>query len=192
MRRSRVLSALLAVCITALALVSVGTVGVAGAQNSKPKADDVGITATEIRLAVIADVDNSLAPGVFKASVDAMKAWAKVVNKEGGLAGRKVVIDFIDSKLNPNETRNATITACANDFAMVGGEALFMSNVDDMVACKNKAGEAIGLSNAPGFVDHFVLMVGHLARAQGDHRGGSTCRMHDRTNSATTVSTTER
>ena len=28
----------------------------------------------------------------------------------GGLAGRKVVVDFYDSKLNPNETTNAEIT----------------------------------------------------------------------------------
>ena len=60
------------------------------------------------------------------------------------------MIDFIDSKLNPNETRNAIIKACANDFAMVGGEALFLSNVDDMVACKDKAGEAIGIPDMPG------------------------------------------
>jgi hypothetical protein len=149
LRRSRVLSALLAVCITALALVSVGAVS-AGAQSSKPKADDVGITATEIRLAVIADVDTSIQPGLFKKSVDAMKAWAKVVNKAGGVAGRKVVIDFVDSKLSPNETRNAIIKGCADDFAMVGGEALFMSNVDDMVACQNKTGEAIGIPDMPG------------------------------------------
>ena len=151
MRRSRVLSATLTVCIAVLGLATVGTVGIAGAQSaSKPKAGDVGITSSEIHVAVIADVDNSLAPGVFKASVDAMNAWAKVVNKDGGLAGRKVVIDFIDSKLNPNTTRNATITACANDFAMVGGEALFMSNVDDMVACQNQAGQPIGLPDMPG------------------------------------------
>ncbi len=149
MRRSRVLYATLAVVIAVVGLATVGTVS-AGAQSSKPKADDVGITATEIHVAVIADVDNSLAPGVFKASVDAMNAWAKVVNKDGGLAGRKVVIDFIDSKLNPNTTRNATITACANDFAMVGGEALFTSNVDDMVACQDKAGKAIGIPDMPG------------------------------------------
>lgn len=149
MRRSRVLSALLAVCITALALVSVATVS-AGAQSSKPKADDVGITDTEIRLAVIADVDTSIQPGLFKKSVDAMKAWAKVVNKTGGVAGRKVVIDFVDSKLSPNETRNAIIKACADDFAMVGGEALFLNNVDDMVACENSAGEAIGIPDMPG------------------------------------------
>ena len=122
----------------------------AGAQGAKPKADDVGITDSEIRVAVIADVDTPVQPGLFQKSVDAMRAWAKVVNKDGGIAGRKIVIDFIDSKLNPNETRNAIIKACADDFAMVGGEALFLNNVDDMVACKNKAGEAIGIPDMPG------------------------------------------
>jgi LuxR family transcriptional regulator, maltose regulon positive regulatory protein len=34
------------------------------------------------------------------------------------------------------------------------------------------AGEAIGLSDAPGFVDHFVLMVGHLAEARVAERRG--------------------
>jgi ABC-type branched-subunit amino acid transport system substrate-binding protein len=135
--------------VTVIALIG-ATVTVAGAQSAKPKADDVGITATEIRVAVIADVDNSLAPGVFKASVDAMNAWAKVVNKDGGIAGRKVVIDFIDSHLNANESRNATIKACADDFAMVGGEALFLNQVDDMTACVNSAGEPIGIPDLPG------------------------------------------
>jgi ABC-type branched-subunit amino acid transport system substrate-binding protein len=134
--------------VTVIAVIG-GTFTVAGAQST-PKADDVGITNSEIRLAVIADVDTPVQPGLFQKSVDAMKAWATVVNKAGGIAGRKVAIDFIDSKLNPNETRNAIIKACADDFAMVGGEALFMSNVDDMVACKNKAGNAIGIPDVPG------------------------------------------
>jgi hypothetical protein len=123
----------------------------AGAQSAKPKAEDVGITDSQIRLAVIADVDTPVQPGLFQKSVDAVRAWAKVVNQAGGIAGRKLVIDFIDSKLNPNETRNAIITACANDFALVGGEALFVNNVDDMVACKNAAGQAIGIPDAPGW-----------------------------------------
>jgi hypothetical protein len=48
-----------------LALATVGTTGVAGAQSNKekPAATDVGITPTEIHVAVIADVDNSFAPG---------------------------------------------------------------------------------------------------------------------------------
>ncbi len=148
MRLSRFVAAALAVSTISFGLATVSTVS-AGAQ-SKPKADDVGISDSEIRLAVIADVDTSVQPGLFQKSVDSMRAWAKVVNKAGGIAGRKVAIDFIDSKLNPNETRNAIIKACANDFAMVGGEALFMSNVDDMTACKNKAGAAIGLPDMPG------------------------------------------
>ena len=139
----------LAVVIGLSGVATIDAVG-AGAQSSKPKADDVGITDSQIRVAVIADVDTSVQPGLFKKSVDAMQAWAKVVNKGGGIAGRKVVIDFIDSKLNPNETRNAIIKACADDFAMVGGEALFLNNVDDMVACQNKAGQPIGLPDMPG------------------------------------------
>lgn len=155
------------------------TIPVAGAQSAKPKTNDVGMTASQIRLAVIADVDTPLAPGVFQASVDAMNAWAKVVNKAGGIAGRKVVIDFIDSKLNPNETRNATIKACADDFAMVGGEALFLNNVDDMTGCKNAAGEAIGIPDTPGLaldpaqqcsaVTYVIIGRGPACATKNDH-----------------------
>ena len=95
----------------------------------------MGITDDEIRVAMIADVENAVVPGLFQPSVDVVRAWAKNLNKKGGIAGRKVVVDFIDSKLSANEARNAAIQACADDFAMVGGEALFLNNVDDMVAC---------------------------------------------------------
>ncbi len=164
--------------IAVIAVVG-ATFSVAEAQSAKPKADDVGITATQIRLAVIADVDTPVAPGVFQASVDAMNAWAKVVNQGGGLAGRKVVIDFVDSKLNPNETRSATIKACADDFAMVGGEALFLNNVDDMVACENAAGQAIGIPDVPGLaldpaqqcspVTYVIIGRGPACATKNDH-----------------------
>jgi ABC-type branched-subunit amino acid transport system substrate-binding protein len=145
LRHSRAIAAGLVVIVAAFGLTTV----VASAQT-KPKAADVGITDSQIRLAVIADVDTPVQPGLFQKSVDAMRAWAKVVNKSGGIAGRQVAIDFIDSKLNPNETRNAVISACANDFAMVGGEALFLNNPADAVACQNAAGEAVGIPDVPG------------------------------------------
>ena len=147
-----------------------------GAQSAKPKADDVGITDSEIRIAVIADVDTPVQPGLFQTSVDAMEAWAKDVNKTGGIAGRKVVIDFIDSKLNPNETRNAIIKACADDFAMVGSESLFLNNVDDMVACKDKAGEAIGIPDMPGTA---LDTPSRARRSRTRHRPGSYCETKD-------------
>jgi len=121
----------------------------AGAQQ-KPEADEVGVTDKEIRLAVVADVETPVVPGLFQAAVDGMRAWAKVVNKSGGVAGRKVVIDFIDSKLSADEARNAVIKACADDFAMVGTEALFLNNVDDMEACADARGKPTGLPNLPG------------------------------------------
>ena len=48
-----------------------------------------------------------------------MKAGAKYLNSKaggGGVAGRKVVVDFLDSKLSPNDARNSAITACGEDF----------------------------------------------------------------------------
>jgi ABC-type branched-subunit amino acid transport system substrate-binding protein len=144
------LFAVLAVALSALAAGAQTSTSGGSSGGSGSSANEVGVSAKEIRLAVIADVDTPVQPGLFKKSVDAMQAWAKVVNKSGGIAGKKVVLDVYDSKLNPTETRNAIIKACENDFAMVGGEALFMSNVDDMVGCKDAAGATTGLPDVPG------------------------------------------
>lgn len=133
-------------------LVGVAAVGVAPAtaqsSNEKPKATEVGVTASEIHIGVVADVDNPFAPGLFKGAVDGVKAGAAYLNSKaggGGLAGRKVVVDFYDSKLNGNESRNATIQGCQNDYALVGTSALFLTQVDDIVNCKDQAGQATGI-----------------------------------------------
>jgi hypothetical protein len=139
---------------TSMVLMLGATASVAGAQGSgeKPKASEVGITDTEIHIAVLADVDNTIRPGLFKGAQDAGEAWAGYINsscktKNKCVAGRKIVVDFIDTKLNPNETRNAIITACQNDFALVGTTSIFMSQgaVGDLQACVDQAGAATGL-----------------------------------------------
>jgi len=135
-------------CACALAIsAAVATVGTvsASAQSDANKATEVGVTPTEIRIAVVADVDNPFAPGLFQSAVDAVNGAAKYINANGGIAGRKVKVDFIDSHLNGNETRNAIITACQQDFALVGTEALFLSNMDDAINCKDINGAATGL-----------------------------------------------
>ena len=143
-----------------LALVSVGTTAVAGAQSSskeKPAATDVGITPTEIHIAVIADVDNSFAPGLFKASVDGVKGVAKYINATGGLAGRKLVVDFYDSHVNPSQTREAEIQACQNDVAMVGTSAALLNTIEEMRDCPDATGAVTGLPDIPfytGSIDH--------------------------------------
>jgi hypothetical protein len=132
-------------------LFTLGSV-TAGAQNETPKATDVGVTADTIRIAVIADVDNPFAPGLFQGSVDAVDGAAKYINANGGIGGRKLKVDFIDSHLNANQSRNAVITACSEDFALVGTAALFLPNVDDEINCKDINGQPTGLPDLGGIV----------------------------------------
>ena len=134
------LVALLAIVGLALAVASAPT-----AAQTKPQATEVGVTATTIRVAVVADVDNPLQPGLFAGPVAAVRGFAASIDQHGGLAGRKVVVDFIDSHLSESEARNAIIQACRNDFALVGTAALFLNNVSDMVSCPDQAGRPVGI-----------------------------------------------
>jgi hypothetical protein len=142
-RNTVVIGALL-VALAALA----ASPATAQSSGAKPKATEVGVTDSEIHIGVVADVDNPFAPGLFKGAVDGVKAGAAFLNSKaggGGLAGRKVVVDFYDSKLNGNESRNATIQGCQNDYALVGTSALFLTSVEDIVNCKDQAGQAVGI-----------------------------------------------
>jgi ABC-type branched-subunit amino acid transport system substrate-binding protein len=139
------------VLVAVVALTFGVTVPFASAQGSdeKPEATEIGVTAKEIRIAILADVDTPVAPGLFKGSQDAVEGFAKYINKQGGLADRKVVVDFIDTKLSADEARNAIIKACQEDFAMVGTAALFINNIDDQTACVDQAGAVTGLPDIP-------------------------------------------
>jgi hypothetical protein len=133
-------------------IAGVSTTAVAQSSDEKPKATDVGITDKEIHIAVIADVDNTIVPNLFKASPDAVKGFADYINSKaggGGLAGRKLVVDFYDSKLNPNATTNAEIQACESDLAMVGTSSVFLTSVDNMRNCKDSTGAVTGLPDIP-------------------------------------------
>ena len=147
--------------------------------GTTPQATEIGVTPTTIRIAVVADVNNAAAPGIFQGSVDAVNGFAKYVNAHGGIAGRKVVVDFYDSKLSDSEARNAVIKACSNDFAMVGTSALFLNNVDDQLACKDQAGAPTGLPDLPFVTTEVVQQCSPdtypmappqiICSTQGDH-----------------------
>lgn len=162
MRRFRWVTALVAAALATAALAGPATAqsggsggsGSSGSSGSSGKealtASDIGVTPTEIRIGVIADTGSSLAPGLFQGSVDAVTAWAKWMNeKNGGLAGRKVVVDTYDSGLDANKSRNAIIEACSKDFALVGTSAIFVFNTDDLIGCKDAKGVATGLPDFP-------------------------------------------
>jgi hypothetical protein len=139
--------------VLAVAVVAVAAlVGIAPAtaqsSSAKPKSTEIGVTANEVHIAVVADVDTPLAPGLFQGVVTGVQGAAKYLDSKaggGGIAGRKLVVDFIDSKLNATTSRNAIITACQNDLALVGTSALFLPTVDDEVNCPDQTGKAVGL-----------------------------------------------
>ena len=132
------------------ASAATGTAAASPAGSAAP-GTDVGLTATTIKVGMIADVDTSLAPGLFQKSVNAVKAWASTVNASGGLAGRQVQVDFCDSKLDPNATTNCVIQACQNDFALVGTSANALEDLSDIDGCKNATGKAIGIPDLAAF-----------------------------------------
>ena len=109
------------------------------------QATDVGVSPTTITVTVIADTGSPLRPGLFQGSVDAVEAWAKYVNANGGLACRKVVVKPLDSYLAEDNAENAVTTACGNSLALVGTTALFLDNMKPAEQCKDKAGQPVGI-----------------------------------------------
>jgi Periplasmic binding protein len=132
----------------ALTAVVVGPPATAHSIDNALRPTEIGVSATEIRVAVLADVDNAVSPGIFQGVVDGVEGAAAYINSKaggGGIAGRKLVVDFIDSKLAAETARNGVITACENDFALVGTAALFLTNFDDAINCQDQTGAATGL-----------------------------------------------
>lgn len=123
--------------------------------NTKPTAcasgtpltsPEVGVTPTTITITTVADVGSVIKPSLFLGSWNGVKAWADYMNTEfGGLACRKVVVKTADSKLTPDDAKNAIVTACTNSLALVGTTAVFFSDVSAMNNCKDKAGNTTGL-----------------------------------------------
>jgi ABC-type branched-subunit amino acid transport system substrate-binding protein len=141
---ARVLGALVVLAVTIGLLPATGS-----AADDAPNATEIGVDAKTIHIATSADVDNALAPGLFKGGVDGVAAAVKYINATGGVGGRKLVQDFYDSKLNPNEARNNIIKACENDLALVGTGMFLLSSFDDAINCTDKAGQATGLPDIP-------------------------------------------
>src|SRR5260221_6700015 len=106
---------------------------------------EVGVTPTTITVTVVADVNNSVRPGLFKGSWDGVKAWGDYMNSKGGLGCRHVLVKEGDAKLSPTDAAIAAATACGNSVAMVGTTALFLQDMSVMNSCKDKAGKATGI-----------------------------------------------
>jgi len=124
-----------------------GSGGKANAACTKEalQATEIGVTADTISIEVMADTGSPLAPGLFQANIDAVQAFAKWANANGGIGCRQVKVDTWDSKLDPTEAKNGILNACKNDLAMVGGNSLFNPDTTDLGNCADKAGQPVGI-----------------------------------------------
>ncbi|MGH8986749.1 MAG: ABC transporter substrate-binding protein [Acidimicrobiia bacterium] len=87
-------------------------------------ATDIGVTDTSITIATIQDVGGDLRPGLRKDNQDAIKAFVRFCNKQGGINGRKLELNDYDSKLL--EAFDAYEEACDGDnFAIVAEAVIF-------------------------------------------------------------------
>jgi hypothetical protein len=147
MRRYRWLIALIvAIGVTvAAAGAASGQTGGTGART----ASDIGIDANTITITVPAAIDVPGSAGLFQGSVTGVKAWAAFENAHGGLAGRRINVTGIDTKLGSENATSAFIQGCNNSFALIGTAVLLAQNFSDLLTCKDKTGAATGLPDFP-------------------------------------------
>jgi ABC-type branched-subunit amino acid transport system substrate-binding protein len=84
--------------------------------TTAPAAGEIGVSARHIRFAVIADDVDALAGA---------RAWADVVNRRGGIAGRKVRLDLLPTGGTADGYTTAVTTACGRDLAIVASLSTF-------------------------------------------------------------------
>jgi ABC-type branched-subunit amino acid transport system substrate-binding protein len=106
-------------------------------------ADDTGLSDDSISIGVFSDKGNEISSGLNKEMYDAAVAFTEWCNEHGGIDGRQIELNDRDAKLFEFE---AQITAaCADDFALVGGGAVFDEDPNGVrVGCD--------LPAIPGFV----------------------------------------
>jgi ABC-type branched-subunit amino acid transport system substrate-binding protein len=129
-------------------------------------ATDIGVTDTELRIGTVADVTGPK-PGLNKGMHDSMKAFETWCNAQGGVNGRKVVVELLDSKLlNYQDTIKG---ACDTQLALVGGlGVLDQTGAQDAVDCglvmvpgaavsPEQAGASNVVQPQPNLIDRYLV-----------------------------------
>jgi hypothetical protein len=120
-----------------------GDLGTVCLDGDASGATDVGVTDDEIRVGTVTDKGFQVRAGLTKEMYDTAVAFATWCNEHGGINGREVVVDDLDAQ-GPNYNLRIG-EACGQDFALVGGGAVFDNNDNGQrVSC--------GLPNVAGYV----------------------------------------
>ena len=87
-------------------------------------ASDTGVTKNQIAVATASDVSGVQA-ALFKSTHQAMAALVAMVNSQGGVCGRAVKFQPIDTKADSTANASAVRQACDSAFALVGSMSAF-------------------------------------------------------------------
>ncbi len=115
-RRPRLVAAGLLVASVA------ATVATSGPANATTPTSP-GITAKTITVGQIDDISKPV-PGLFKAAEVGTQAYFDYLNSQGGVDGRKVILDARDSEFDSATVVSDTEAQVKSDFALVGGYSL--------------------------------------------------------------------
>jgi len=112
---------ILAGCGSATSSSSTSTTGstaTTGGSSSTP-----GVTANSVTVGSISDI-SSPSPGLFEGAKIGTEAYFAYINSRGGVNGRKLILDGMDSAFSSGKVANETKNITTNDFAIVGGYSL--------------------------------------------------------------------
>jgi branched-chain amino acid transport system substrate-binding protein len=111
-------------CGLALA-VGVGTlaVGATSATAAATAAATPGVTAKTITVGSISDISAPI-PGLFKGAKVGAQAYFNYINSQGGVNGRKIILDARDSAFSSGTVASEAQSIAKSDFAFVGGYSL--------------------------------------------------------------------
>ncbi len=81
------------------------------------------MTANSITVGSISDISAPIA-GLFEGAKVGTEAYFAMINSEGGVNGRKLIINGMDSAFSSGTVANDAQSIATNDFAFVGGFSL--------------------------------------------------------------------
>ena len=100
--------------------------------------------------------------GLFTGSIVGTKAYAAYINSQGGINGRKLVVDAQDDQFTGAKNKQLTQNAVQNDFALVGSFSL-----------EDSFGESVVAQN-PGFPDVSTTLDPPLAQLPNSYSANPT------------------
>lgn len=116
---------------------------------SIPKAaftDTTGLSPSTIRIGKV----STQSAGLFTGAIVGTQAYADYITSQGGVHGRKLMVDTLDDQFTGAGNKQQTQTGMANDFALVGSFS-FEDSFGETVVAQNSQVPYVSMLLAPGW-----------------------------------------